>query len=43
MAQVTGVNHETKTVTVEWSEGEEIKGKEVCLVEIQINLMFLNL
>lgn len=29
MAEVTSVSNETKTVTVEWPEGEEIKGKEV--------------
>ncbi|UXI18435.1 hypothetical protein NH340_JMT04378 [Sarcoptes scabiei] len=29
MAQVTSVSHDSKTVTVEWPEGEEIKGKEL--------------
>lgn len=29
LAEVTSVNNDTKTITVEWNEGEEIKGKEV--------------
>lgn len=29
LAEVTSVSNDTKTVTVEWPEGEEIKGKEI--------------
>mgnify|MGYP006938802259 CR=1 FL=1 len=31
-AIVMTISYETKTVTVEWAEGEEVKGKEVCLL-----------
>ncbi|KAI7687399.1 Kinesin-like protein KIF2A [Sarcoptes scabiei] len=34
MAQVTSVSHDSKTVTVEWPEGEEIKGKEIDFEQI---------
>ena len=46
MAEVTSVTHETKTVTVEWGEGDEIKGKEVtgliclCLLSILTKSVF---
>ncbi|OTF73158.1 hypothetical protein BLA29_008630, partial [Euroglyphus maynei] len=33
-ATVMTISYETKTVTVEWTEGEEVKGKEIDLEQI---------
>lgn len=42
MAQVTSVNHDTRTVTVEWPENNEIKGKEVDLLKSHVLVINLS-
>jgi len=40
-AIVSGLNYDSRTVTVEWFEKGETKGKEVCLRNIQLKLGLL--